>query len=214
MKVTLLCSSTLHPIYPYLIVWIKNNCDNYDIDLINDAADLSGGDILFLISCVDVIKKEQRDLYEKTLVIHAGDLPAKRGWSPHVWQILEGSQKIIVTLFEAEDRVDAGDIWTEIEVQIPLDALYCEINQIIFGAEIELIEYALNNFTDISPKPQNKDVKGCYYRRRTPNDSKLDVTVPIEDQFNLLRISDPYRYPAFFEMHGYRYKLIVEKIVE
>jgi len=31
-------------------------------------------------------------------------------------------------------------------------------------------------------------------------------------QFNKIRICDPNRYPAFFVLHGKKYKLMLEKI--
>ena len=34
-----------------------------------------------------------------------------KGWSPLAWQILEGSNNIPVSLFEAVEAVDAGDVY-------------------------------------------------------------------------------------------------------
>ena len=71
---------------------------------------LVGGDILFLISCNEPISKDVRALFRATLVIHASDLPLGRGWSPHIWQVLEKKRFIKVTLLEAADLVDSGSI--------------------------------------------------------------------------------------------------------
>ena len=32
-----------------------------------------------------------------------------------------------------------------------------------------------------------------------------------KDQFDLMRTCDPNRYPAFFELYGKKYKIILEK---
>ena len=74
---------------------------------------LAGGEILFLVSCNEIIGKDVRDRYMATLVIHASDLPKGRGWSPHIWQIIEGKKEIMVSLLEAEDAVDSGAIWAK-----------------------------------------------------------------------------------------------------
>jgi methionyl-tRNA formyltransferase len=36
---------------------------------------------------------------------------------------------------------------------------------------------------------------------------------PLGEQFDLLRISDPMRYPAFFDWMGHRYVLRIEKVL-
>jgi methionyl-tRNA formyltransferase len=36
--------------------------------------------------------------------------------------------------------------------------------------------------------------------------------MPLAEQFDLQRICDPERYPAFFELHGHRYKLTLDKL--
>ena len=46
-----------------------------------------------------------------------------------------------------------------------------------------------------------------YYARRRPADSRLDPDKTLREQFNLLRVADPDRYPAFFELAGRRYEV-------
>ena len=213
MNITILCSSKLHPIYPYLERWQKANSEKHDIDLVNEKEYLIGGDILFLISCSEIVYRTDRDLYTKTLVVHAGDLPKGRGWSPHVWQIIEGHQRIVITLFEAEDQVDSGDIWHKEIIVVPEHALYDEINSMVFNTELRLLDFAVDHFNSIIPQPQDSEIEPTYYSKRSPGDSEIDFNASISDQFNILRISDPHRYPAFFKAYGYKYKIIIEKIL-
>ena len=42
-------------------------------------------------------------------------------------------------------------------------------------------------------------------------DSRLDPHRPIADQFDLLRVADPDRFPAFFDLRGHRYLVRIEK---
>lgn len=214
MRITILCSSAEHPVNDYLERWAERQKKEHVVDLVRCKADLPGGDILFLISCNEIIKQNDRNAYKKVLVIHASDLPKGRGWSPHIWQIIEGKEEITVTLLEAEDKVDSGDIWSQQLLRIPCDALWDEINQLIFEAEIKLMDCAVDNFYDIKPYPQKSVIEPTYYPKRTPNDSRIDPKLDIKSQFDLIRVCDPDRYPAFFELHGHKYIIRLEKADE
>lgn len=211
MNISILCSSKEHPVYRTLVVWQQKHCDKHRIELVQTRNELSGGDILFLISCNELIKKDVRNLYKACLVIHASDLPEGRGWSPHIWQILEGKDTITVTLLEAEDKVDSGAIWAQKELRLSGHELYDEINSRLFSLEAELMDFALDNFAVIIPTSQ-PDRQPSYYPKRTPNDSRIDPHKTFVEQFNMLRVADPARFPAFFDLHGYRYKITIEKV--
>ncbi len=213
MKISILCSSQEHPIYNILNGWMNSiKSTEHEIELVRRKSDLSGGDLLFLISCSEILNQKDRSIYKKVLVIHASDLPRGRGWSPHIWQILEGQTEIVVSLLEASDRVDSGDIWHQVKIDIPKSALYDEINNILFDAEIELMNFAVSNFDVVSPCIQRTDIESSYYSKRSPEDSKLDVNLSIADQFNLMRVCDPKRFPAFFKLYGCKYKILLEKV--
>lgn len=210
VKITILCDSPFHPVMDWMKKWQTANVKYHEIDIIIDKAQLSSGHILFLISCGQIITKGDRDRYKKTLVIHAADLPRGRGWSPHIWQLIEGKTSFMLTMLEAEDKVDSGDIWHQIEITVPKHFLYDEINRVVFDGECHLMDWALENFDSVKPRKQIGEP--TYYPKRTPKDSELDVSKSIAEQFDLMRISDPDRYPAFLNNHGYKYKLIIEKI--
>jgi methionyl-tRNA formyltransferase len=146
--------------------------------------------------------------------LHASELPLGRGWSPHIWEILAGKKAITLTCLEAEDAVDSGKIWHQLTVPIAPHALAAEINDQIFKAEMDLITWILNRFNEIVPVEQDRSVVPTYFPKRNPEDSKLDPTRSIASQFDLLRICDPVRFPAYFELLGYKYKLTIEKIID
>lgn len=209
MKITILNSSEKHPINPWLEKWIVLNCKSHEIDLVRSTNELSGGDLLFLISCTQLVSKKDRSKFKKVLVIHASDLPKGRGWSPHVWEILQGANQITLALLEAEDNVDSGAIWKKLCMPIPKTALFNEINQILFDAELELMDFAVQNFECVIPKPQ-AETSASYWRKRTPQDSELDLNESLMSQFNLIRICDPQRFPAYFYIEGRKFILKVE----
>lgn len=210
-KVDFLCSDENHPVMEYLIMWKDQNLNNYEISIFKSSSDLKGGDFLFLISCNEIIRENITNLYKHSLVIHASDLPHGRGWSPLSWQILEGKEKIKLSLIEANQKVDTGKIWLQKDMIFSNDMIFEEINKTLFESEIFLINQALKNYHDIEPNKQDKKDGLKTYKKRNPEDSKLDINKDIKSQFNLIRIADPNRYPAFFIIHGRKYKLKLEK---
>nr|QIO37219.1 UDP-glucuronic acid dehydrogenase [Bradyrhizobium sp. 1(2017)] len=210
MKISILCSSPAHPIYPHLRHWGQVNGAAHTIELVQTKAELSGGDILFLISCHEIISAKDRASYGTSLVIHASDLPHGRGWSPHIWQILEGKSDIVVSLLEAEDQVDTGAIWAQRHMILEGHELYDEINAKLFAIELDLMGEALASIGLRVPAPQD-DRPPTYYPRRSPDDSRLDPDRSLGEQFDLLRVADPERFPAFFDFRGHRYTVRIEK---
>jgi methionyl-tRNA formyltransferase len=213
MNISILTTSSNHPIYSYLDDWINENTDKHNIKLAHSINELSTGDILFLISCSQIVSSEIRNKFQKVLVIHASDLPKGRGWSPHIWEIISGTTWITLALLEAEDVIDSGNIWKKIEIEIPKTALFTEINQLIFSAEIKLMNYAIDNYDNIFPEKQSNK-NSSYFPKRTPQDSEIDISDSLSNQFNLIRVCDPQRYPAYFYMHGKKFTITINNYDE
>lgn len=212
MKISFLCSDENHPVNASLQRWIDQNRDSHQVSLVRKKKDLLGGEILFLVSCSEIISAADRAAYRASLVLHASNLPVGRGWSPHIWQIIGGAQEVTLSLLEVEDKVDSGRIWHQTTFPVPKHALWDEINERLFNAQIDLIDLAVHEFDTVIPKPQDIATVPTYYPLRTPDASKLDAERSIASQFDLIRVCDPTRFPAFFELHGEKYKLTLEKI--
>ena len=136
-------------------------------------------------------------MFQQCLVLHASDLPKNRGWSPHVWSILNGENDITLSLLEAEDKVDMGRIWKKAKIKLNGTELYDEINQKLFEGELQLISWACKNLSCVTPTQQDSSAAN-YLPKRTAKDSELDISKSLESQFDLLRVCDPNRFPAFF----------------
>jgi methionyl-tRNA formyltransferase len=214
MKITLLCSDTKHPVNAYLKSWINTQQGLHEVELVQSKNELPGGDILFLISCSEIIHAKDREKYSASLVLHASDLPKGRGWSPHIWEIINGADAVTLSLLEAEDKVDSGRIWKKLDIHVPKHALWDEINQLLFEAEVYLINFAVQYFETALPFNQKVIDESIYYPKRTPADSQIDVNKTIAEQFDLIRVCDPNRFPAYFEYLGIRYTLKLEKTRE
>ncbi len=211
MKITLLCTDSRHPVMPSLGIWMANmSLNGHIVSLVTDKVELQGGDILFLVSCSQIITEKERGKYKAVLVLHASDLPKGRGWSPYIWSVLNGADQIVVCLLEASEPVDSGPIWLKTEFKLDGHELLSEINEKLFAAELKLMTQAVEQFEQISPVPQTGDV-GPYMAKRSPADSQLDPHKTIAEQFELLRVVDSQRYPAFFHYRGKRYLIKIEK---
>ncbi len=210
MNISILTTSKEHPVFPYLTEWTKRNQVSHKISLIHSVESLTQGDVLFLISCLEIVPKQARDKFQKTLVIHASDLPYGRGWSPHIWEVINGATNITLTLLEAEDKVDTGDIWKKINIYIPKTALFHEINQLIFNAEMELMDFTIDNFDTVTPEKQS-DNNISYFSKRTPKDSEIDINKSLSEQFDLIRVCDTERFPAFFYKDGQKFNVTIDK---
>jgi methionyl-tRNA formyltransferase len=211
MKITLLCSDPLHPVCSYLEDWMRVANSLWAIELVHEVEQAAGGDILFLVSCSAIISKSVRSRYGASLVLHASDLPVGKGWSPHIWELSQGAESITLSLLEAEEKVDSGRIWKKLNIQVPKDALWNEINHMLFQAELKLIEFAIKNYQLVEPQPQTSEVSTVIYPRRTEANSRIDPFKSIAEQFDLIRVCDPVRFPAFFDYLGNRYLFKVEK---
>ena len=211
MKIEILNTDQDHPINSYLWKFKSDFEQSHSIEIVRNAKELSDGDVLFLISCNEKISAQVLGKFVYSMVLHASDLPLGRGWSPHIWELIGGNSHITVTLLDAANKVDSGDIYAKKSIEIPKSALWNEINELLFGAEIKLMEFVIENYKNLKKMPQNPAIEPTYYRKRTPLDGKIDASKSICEQFDLIRVCDPNRFPAFFELNGSTYKLTLEK---
>ena len=182
------------------------------MEIVRAPAEAKGGDICFLISCSEILPKEFMQRYTHVLVIHASDLPKGRGWSPHIWAIIQGQEELTLTLLEASEKVDCGNIWLKSTHQIPKYFLYSDIIKVVNQAHIDLIDYAVEHHATVDPLPQDLHIEPTYLRKRTPVDSEISPYESIASQFDLLRVCDNNRFPSFFYLHGKKFKITIESI--
>lgn len=173
----------------------------------NQHSQIIKGDILILLSCEMIFKNLSLNKYN--LVIHESSLPKGKGWSPLTWQVLEGKQKIPITLFEAGMNIDDGDIYFQDFISLTGLELIDELRNKQSNSSFELIKKFLRTK---NPKRKKQTGFSTYYKKRTPADSELDLNKSLRENFNLLRVVDNDRYPAFFRIENQKYKLTIEKI--
>ncbi len=173
--------------------------------------DLTQGDYCFLLSFSSIISETTLTLNQHNFVVHASDLPAGKGMSPLSWQILEGKNNIKVSLFEAQTALDSGRIYLQKSLNFTGHELLPEMQQSLAALTLELCLKIVNNPDDIFNNAREQTGTESHYKRRSPVDSQLDPGKNIKEQFNLLRIVDNEKYPAFFKLHGKKYTLKIER---
>jgi len=179
--------------------------------LLWDANLIAATDLVFFLGYNKIVSVNILKRAKHNLVAHASDLPVGKGWSPFVWQILEGKNEIPVVLFEAEEKVDSGVVYIRDSVCFNGDELLDEIRRDIGNKIVEMCVSFVKQYPDIL-KSGNKQIgQETYCRRRKADDSELNINKTIAEQFNLLRVVDRHRCPAFFYYLGKKYKIVISK---
>lgn len=181
----------------------------HDVVRCTRASDVPRGDIACFLSCEHIVSKEVLQRNGHNLVVHESALPEGRGFSPLTWQILAGKNEIPVTLFEAVEALDAGQVYFQETLRFEGHELVDELRAAQGEKTIEIIL----RFVDVCPHVHGRSQTGAAttYPRRGPKHSELDSNKTIAEQFDQLRVVDNDRYPAFFHYRGHTYDLHITK---
>ncbi len=215
IKYTFICSDKKHPAWEKLSEWISSHRLQKEMKLIASTKEIDWtGEILFLISCSEIIQDKTRKCFSDTIVFHASDLPKGRGWSPHIWEIVKGADHFTLSMIDAAPLVDSGHIWAKSHCEIPKAALFDEINEILFTAMFGMIENVVEDRNSFVKFPQDMSVAPTYYEKRQPKDSEIDPNKSITEQFDILRVSDPNRFPSYFRFRGKKFNITISRCEE
>lgn len=208
MYIQLLIDNINSWIVPYARKFInKINTNKHQVKIIHKHSEIEKGDVLVLLSCEKILKNLSLNKYN--LVIHESNLPQGKGWSPLTWQVLEGKNTIPITLFEAAEKVDAGVIYYRDRIELTGLELVDELRDKQAQKTFDLIFKFIHHYPNI--KSTEQQGQSSFYPKRTAKDSELDANKSIKEQFNLLRVCDNEKYPAFFYNNGIKYTLKIEK---
>ena len=186
--------------------------DGHYVRWVHDPTALASGDLAFFLGCGQIVPRERLALHEHNLVVHESKLPQGRGWSPMTWQVLGGASQVVVSLIEAVDKVDAGPIFAETQVKLEGTELVDELRTLQAAATVRLCRSFVSGYPATARDPAEQVGEATYYPRRTPADSEIDPELSISEQFDLLRVVDDDRYPAFFEWRGRRYRVRIDPL--
>lgn len=178
--------------------------------VVHKPEEISSGDFVFYLGCGKIVPRSVLEKNRHNLVLHASDLPKGKGWSPHIWQILEGKNEIPVCIFDAVEELDNGKIYFKEMCKYNGNELIDEIRKILSEVIMRMCLRFVREYPVIAEKGLARTGEPTFYRKRTREDSRLDPNKTIKEQFNLLRVVDNDRYPAFFEINGKKYILKIE----
>jgi methionyl-tRNA formyltransferase len=208
MKITILTDNPKSWILPYVEI-LKSKLVNHSVDHVYSSTEVKEGDLLLILSCEKILSSNTLKLNKKNIVVHPSKLPQGKGWSPLAWQILEGRNTIPISLFEASENLDSGDVYILDYIELKGHELNDEIKHLQGLKTIELIDRFIINYATIKGVPQLGEE--TFYPRRRMNDNVLDLNKNLKDQFNLLRVVDNERYPANFNFNGFKYIIKIYK---
>ena len=168
------------------------------------------GDVLFILGCDKILKRKTLNHHKLNLVIHPSRLPKGKGGAALIWEILKNKKKFFLSMFNASNKIDAGEIVMVRSFKLNGHELHDEIRKIQAAQTLLMIkDFLKKNFKKLKFKKQKGNES--YFRKRNRLNSKLDIKKSINDQFNLLRVCDNEKYPAFFIKNKIKYSLKIFK---
>ncbi|MFJ4616558.1 methionyl-tRNA formyltransferase [Streptomyces sp. NPDC088812] len=152
-----------------------------------------------------------------TLNIHDSLLPAYAGFSPLIWALINGEERVGVTAHRMNAELDAGDILVQRAVPVgPTDTATD-----LFHRTVDLIAPIVRESLDLIASgrdtgqwvPQDRG-RASFFHKRALEDSRIDWRWPAERLERLVRAqSDPYPN-AFTHHRGQRLRIVSAAVSE
>ena len=209
IKISFLLDKNNDWIKKYLIQTFRKNNKKYSFKIENNYKKIDKQNIVFILNYTKILPKSFLIKNDLNLVVHASNLPKGKGFAPIQWQILNNKNKIPICLIEADEKFDSGAIIEKNNFYLSGDELNSEIRNIQAIETIKIILKFLKKYPNF--KRKNQSGKSTFYRRRFASDSKLNINKTLKKNFNLLRIADNDRYPAYFEYKRNTYVIKIFK---
>ena len=133
---------------------------------------------------------------------HESPLPKGRGCAPIHWTILKGEKELTVSFFKLVEEIDSGKLLGQESSQIPKTALLEDLRLMAKELSNVLLDKYLIKFLSGKFQPYDQYGKATFYPKRTSQDSRLDISKPLSELWDLIRVCDNEEYPAWFEVGG------------
>ena len=186
----------------------KKKSKKYNFSISKNFRNVKRQDIVFILGYMKVLPENFLKRNEMNLVVHESDLPEGKGFAPVQWQILQKKNKIPICLLDANNKADSGDIYEKNFIKLKGYELNGEIRKRQAIATIKIISKLLKKYPKFKKIKQSG--KSTFYKKRGPQNSMLNINKSIKANFNLLRVVDNEKYPAFFIFKKRKYFLKIE----
>lgn len=166
-------------------------------------------DILFIINYTKKIDLKKFSSSSINLVIHESNLPKGKGFAPLQWQVLQNKKNIIFSMIKINKMIDSGPIVMKKMLKLNGLELYDELRFLQAKTIFKMIDLFIKKYPQI--KFEKQKGSSTFYRKRTTEDSKLNINRTIKSQFNKLRITNNNNWPAFFIYRKQKYIIKIFK---
>ena len=140
---------------------------------------------------------------------HMTDLPYGRGGTPLQNLILKGHENTKISAFKMVAEMDAGPVYMKEELSLDGSAeeIYIRATSVMAGMIHTLIKE--------NPDPLPQDGSPVVFRRRKPEESKIQGITTLEKLYDYVRMLDAEGYPnAFCESNGFKFEFRDAKIIQ
>lgn len=173
-------------------------------------------DIAVSINWLTVIQKQTMDLFPYGILNgHAGDLPRYRGNACPNWAIINGEEKIGLSVhFMEAGHLDSGDVVVKNFIDVNKDTTIGEIYDKMESLFPAMFLQAVEKIEDVGKAagiPQSKrkeDILRCY--PRMPGDSCIDWSAPCAEIDRLVRASG-YPFQGAYTFLNGKEKIYIQK---
>lgn len=142
------------------------------------------------------------------LNVHPSLLPRYRGPSPIQYTILNGDEKTGVTIIRISEKMDAGPILAQKEIEISQKETFASLHDKLAKLGAELLIEALSKLSvgKLPPMPQD-EIKATYTKILKKDDGKIDWQKPDKEIDRQVRALNPW--PGTFTIYnGKRLKIL------
>jgi methionyl-tRNA formyltransferase len=142
-----------------------------------------------------VVPSEIHEKYE-CICFHTAPLPFGRGGSPIQNLIIRNFDSAPVCALKMTEVLDGGPLYKKLDVSLlgGGDEIFIRISKVIEKLIIEIIQN--------EPIPIEQVGTVTYFKRRTPDQSKLPEDASMVDIFNHIRMLDANEYPLGYIEYG------------
>ncbi|WP_226665770.1 methionyl-tRNA formyltransferase [Metabacillus litoralis] len=125
--------------------------------------------------------------------VHASLLPELRGGAPIHYSIIQGKKKTGITIMYMAEKLDAGDILTQVEVGIEERDTVGSLHDKLSEAGVTLLLETIPNLLDgkITPKKQD-DAQATFASNIKREQEKVDWSKTGEEIYNQIRGLNPW----------------------
>jgi methionyl-tRNA formyltransferase len=131
-------------------------------------------EVLLSVAAPQIFRSEALKATPLALNVHNGRLPEYRGMMPTFWALLDGEDRIVVTVHEMAERLDAGAVLAEFDVPVPPGSSAFEVaRDAKAAAGREVAELLATAGTERWPPPRAIDIAhGRYHGFPSRSDAR------------------------------------------